>query len=213
MPNALYNQTEQLLSDPRVMAFLWVLRTCEGTTGANAYLTSFGFHQQSSCQVHPNIKYAGAGYNSEAFGKYQFMYPSYVTYRNKLQLPDFCEHSQDLAAAAYLNDLGAIRRLQSDDFAGAVYAVRTTWPSVYGGIPHQTTAPCSTLAKMQATYNAALGNAAPVDPGPTASTDTVIVPFVTQPQPNQSGNLIDNDTLSVIIIGALLWGLWSWMDG
>jgi len=209
MPNSYYNAAAAALQDPRVRAFLWNIRTCEGTTGDRGYFTGFGYHYFSSCADHPGAHDA-AGHT--ASGAYQFLKTSWNTYRNKLQLPDFCERSQDLAATAYLIDLGAVARLQTNDFAGAVRAVRAVWPSVTGGGQNNQRGPCASLAQMQATYSAALGAGSQ---GPGAGATVLPDPPFSSPAPNLPAPVaaFDDTTLTIIIAGALLAGFVLWWNG
>jgi muramidase (phage lysozyme) len=140
-------QLESALNDARVTSFLNVLGDSEGT-GAR-YDILFAGRTFSSWARHP-----GTINGHSAAGRYQFLSSTWAGLQAQYGFSDFGPHNQDLGAVALLNDCGALGRLLSNDFAGAVNAARFTWPSLPGG-SQQT----RTFAQSAAVYNRTLGSA------------------------------------------------------
>jgi muramidase (phage lysozyme) len=116
---------EEYLSNPNVRAFLDVLAYCEGAD----YNTIFGGGAFSDFSQHPNITVRAGGYNSNAAGRYQFLYS---TWRG-LGLADFSPANQDLGAVMLIAQKGALQSIANGDLQSTVAAVRSVWPSLPGG--------------------------------------------------------------------------------
>jgi len=117
---------EQALSDPRVRAFLAVIRRSEGAT----YNTLAGGRTFSDMSRHPNS--LNHALNSTAAGAYQFLIKTWRGLQQNLGLPDFSPHSQDLGAVELLRERGALPFIFNNDFTGAVHACRKEWASLPG---------------------------------------------------------------------------------
>jgi len=133
-------QLEQWASDPHVRAFLDLLSYCEGTYGN--YNVIFGGGRFSDFSRHPNRKVRAGGYNSEAAGRYQYMFPTWECLRRKHGFSDFGPRSQDMGAIALLSgDCSNIRDAVADllrgDWQTAVRKSQDVWPSLPTG--HQQT--------------------------------------------------------------------------
>lgn len=77
---------------------------------------------------------AGAGLSpgcvSTAAGAYQFIRPTWNRLRDRLALADFSPESQDAAAYAYLDELGAIEAVKRGDVQEAFRLASRAWASM-----------------------------------------------------------------------------------
>lgn len=135
-------------AESNVRAFLWMIRTAEGTAGANGYRTMFGGRLFDSYADHPRraaqfTNSAGQRLWTSAAGAYQFMAVSPIPggstrvntwdrLKDKLGLPDFSPESQDLAAVELIREAGALGDVKAGRFDEAVSKVRGVWASLPG---------------------------------------------------------------------------------
>ena len=157
-----------------VKAFLFMLRQCEGTAGANGYRTVYDYEKVlQNLSDHPY--YTGewkgkrlsdsmcrnAGLKppcySTAAGAYQFLKGTWKALQQKLKLTDFSERSQDLAAIEKLRELGALDYILSGDLETAIDKASGTWASLPGNKAKQ---PQKTLAQATSYYKNAGGKLA-----------------------------------------------------
>jgi muramidase (phage lysozyme) len=131
-----------------INAFLLMIRYAEGTAGNNGYRTVFGGTLISNLRDHPAItgewkgkrlsdaQCRGAGLGpgciSTAAGAYQFIRPTWVRLKSRLQLPDFSPESQDAAALELIREVSALGDVSSGRFDTAVSKVRKIWASMPG---------------------------------------------------------------------------------
>lgn len=147
-------------------AFLWMIRTAEGTAGPNGYRTLFGGALFDSYADHPRIAKqfrdgAGRVLWTTAAGAYQFMAASPIptggstrvdtwgTVKARLGLPDFSPASQDAAAMELIREKGALSDVRAGRFDVAVNKVRSVWASMPGAGYSQ---PEKSLSALQAVY-------------------------------------------------------------
>ena len=144
--------------DANVKAFLFTIRASEhrypnDVTNDAAYHIFYGGKRFYNMADHPvltgelspvplptNICAAsglGPGCVSSAAGAYQFIKATWIRLRNKLQLPDFSPASQDLAAVQLLDDIGALKLVQSGDIEGALAKASKVWSSLPGSTAQQ----------------------------------------------------------------------------
>jgi lysozyme len=144
--------------DANVKAFLFTIRASEhrypnDVTNDAAYHIFYGGKRFYNMTDHPvltgelspvplptNICAAsglGPGCVSSAAGAYQFIKATWIRLRNKLQLPDFSPASQDLAAVQLLDDIGALKLVQSGDIEGALAKASKVWSSLPGSTAQQ----------------------------------------------------------------------------
>lgn len=68
--------------------------------------------------------------NSTAAGRYQFLWKTWNSLRNRLRLPDFGPASQDRAAIELLRETGALADIQKGWISSAVRRSRKIWASL-----------------------------------------------------------------------------------
>lgn len=139
-------------------AFLMMIRTAEGTAGADGYRTQFGGGLFDSFADHPRQVITrmsnGRQISSSAAGAYQFLRKTWDGLVPRLGLVDFSPASQDAAAIQLIADAGALRDVDAGRFALAVRKVKGIWASMPGAGYGQ---PEVALASLQAAYVAAGG--------------------------------------------------------
>lgn len=139
---------DSALSDPRVRAFLAVIRTLEHDARDNPYTTFYGRAQFSNFANHPvltgelrgvplsremciNAGFADGICVSTAAGAYQFTVPTWNDVRGQSpRLSDFSPESQDKAAVRLLRKIGALHMILVDDIDGALRKASTRWASL-----------------------------------------------------------------------------------
>ena len=144
--------------DANVKAFLFTIRASEhrfpnDVTNDAAYHIFYGGKRFYDMSDHPvltgelrpiplpdhvcaNSKLK-PGCVSSAAGAYQLIQATWIRLRNKLQLPDFSPASQDLAAVQLLDDIGALKLVQSGDIEGALARASKVWASLPGSTAQQ----------------------------------------------------------------------------
>lgn len=139
-------------------AFLMMIRTAEGTDGANGYRTLFGGGLFSGFADHPRQVVTatsnGKPISSSAAGAYQFLRRTWDGLASQLGLPDFSPESQDAGALELIRQAGALGDVDAGRFALAVRKVRKIWASMPGAGYGQ---PEVALNRLQAAYQAAGG--------------------------------------------------------
>jgi lysozyme len=148
------------MNDPQanLSAFLYMIRSTEHVYPRDvindaAYSIFYGGSKFQSFRDHPVITgekrgiplpdamclAAGLkpGCVSTAAGAYQFIKPTWVRLRDRLKLPDFSPLSQDLAAVALLDEVGALDLIYAGDIEGAIYKSSKIWASLPGSTAQQ----------------------------------------------------------------------------
>jgi len=148
------------MNDPQanLSAFLYMIRSTEhvyprDVVNDAAYSIFYGGSKFQSFRDHPVItgekkgiklpdamcRAAGLkpGCVSTAAGAYQFIKPTWVRMRDRLNLPDFSPLSQDLAAVALLDEVGALDLIYAGDIEGAIYKASKIWASLPGSTAQQ----------------------------------------------------------------------------
>ena len=133
-------------------AFLWMIRTAEGTAGANGYRMHFGGGLFSSFADHPRLVVSRSGYSSTAAGAYQILARTWDDIR--AGLPDFSPASQDEAAARLIRRRGALGDVYAGRFEDAVRKCAKEWASLPGSPYGQ---PVKTMAQVASAYTGAGG--------------------------------------------------------
>ena len=157
------------IENVRVRAFLYVIRYAEGTLSPNGYKTLYGGALWTGTdEAHPaSMGWRGvplpeamchaaglsSGCVSTAAGAYQFIRPTWSRLVAKLGLPDFSPESQDRAALALIDEVGALSDVQAGNFELAVSKVRKIWASMPGAGYSQ---PEKTIAVLADVYRSAL---------------------------------------------------------
>lgn len=160
---------ESALLNPNVQAFLTVIRTTEGTNYHDGANFIFGSREDNDLRNpdlsdHPGTKYAkhytdNAGHNiiTTAAGSFQFIQSTWKGLKDKLGLPDFSEHSQQLGAVELLSEKNCLQRIMDGDFNYALKQAATIWASLPGAGANQ---PERTLADVTHYYEQAGGTIA-----------------------------------------------------
>jgi len=144
-----------------ICAFLDTLacRLAEGTAGRgdDGYNVLVGGQLFSGYKVHPNRSVYLPRYRifSTAAGRYQFIAKTWRVLQQRLQLPDFGPHSQDLAAIELIREKDALDDLRDRDFDAAVTKCRKIWASLPGAGYGQRAAK---LADLRGVYTASGGS-------------------------------------------------------
>jgi muramidase (phage lysozyme) len=126
---------EQLLANANVLQGLGLISSVESNGFPDSgYYTMFGGGQFEGDQ-HPNKLNKAYGLSSTAAGRYQFLSRTWKDLSKKLGLTDFSPRSQDLAALALLDQLGALDDFIAGDFKKAIPKIKTTWTG-FGGNLH-----------------------------------------------------------------------------
>lgn len=167
---------EKLLKDPRIRAMLDVIAFAEGTRGngdyrrvvygtvirafdgnapydrslvgkRNVLVNNLQNHPNLLVQVNPNLR-------STAAGRYQFLYGTW----QGLNMPDFSQHSQDIAAIKLMQRRGMIEPLLNGDFNAAIHKGAPEWASlpVVGGGSYYGGQGAKNLSDLRRTYSTAL---------------------------------------------------------
>lgn len=130
---------ERYYADPRVRAFLSMIRSAEGTSKyRDPYrVAGGGRHTLATLDRYTRVPWAftqtdGVRNTSTAAGAYQFLNSTWDGLQKQYGFTDFGQRSQDLAAIALMAQNGSLNRLLNDDFFGAVRAAAPTWASLKG---------------------------------------------------------------------------------
>jgi lysozyme len=154
---------------PNLKAFLWTIRTAEGTAIENGYRIMFGYRYFDDFSDHPRQPAQfrdgrGKLLWTSAAGAYQFMAKTSHTtvdtwdrLQKRLKLPDFSPESQDKAAVELIREAGALDDVEAGHFAQAIHFCRGIWASLPGAGYGQ---PERKLATLQKAYTDAGGSLA-----------------------------------------------------
>lgn len=151
----IFTSVSSAVSDPNVQAFLTLIRTGEGTTGANGYRTLFGGGTFSDYSRHPNIAVTRGALTSTAAGAYQILYRTWLEISASYGLVDFTPGSQDVAAVALIKRRGALADVLAGRFDAAIAKCAKEWASLPGSPYGQ---PTLTLDRAHAVLAMAGGN-------------------------------------------------------
>jgi muramidase (phage lysozyme) len=133
-------------------AFLRAITYAEGTPDAAGYRREVGGTMYPATQrVHPGAentsRYQETGFNSDAYGRYQFLSDTWASWAGQANIPtaksgknrygeayyDTAPQFQDKAALEFLVRSGVHAELQAGRVHGAVAKVNQTWASLPGG--------------------------------------------------------------------------------
>lgn len=139
-------------------AFLWLIRTCEGTDDAAGYRRRHAGNYSAgvlfdSFAKHPCIIVAET--NSSAAGAYQITCSTWKALQAAISLPDFTPPNQDKGALLLLKWNGAYNLIIAGNFQGAITKCVKTWTSLPGG-----SQPKKTVAQAKSVYQSAGGSLA-----------------------------------------------------
>lgn len=128
-----------------IAAFLWMIRACEGTSGATGYQTMFTgvlFPLDDSAVPsyqfadHPRIANTaivnGKPLTSTAAGAYQFLSTTWDECKKALGLTNFKPESQDKACVYLIRRRQALDDVKAGRFEQAVSKCKTIWASLPG---------------------------------------------------------------------------------
>lgn len=149
--------------DANVLAFLKMLRWCEGTfSQPNPYAVCYGYdHIITDFSDHPAVtgEWTGkvlpnqycynvglpAGCKSTAAGAYQFLKNTWIGLRDEYGIPDFSPASQNYACIQALDERGAYDHILAGNLQAAINKASGYWASLPGntaGQPQRTYAQC-----------------------------------------------------------------------
>lgn len=164
---SLLDTVRTIVNDPRIRAFLRVIRERESSQSDAAYRMRWGGLGKpvaffDSFADHPRVMEPTTGGRvSSAAGAYQFVATTWDEIAGEMGLHDFSPASQDLAAVGLLVKRGIADRILADNFEGAVAAARPTWTSLPGA---EEASAGWTMAKARAVYDHWLGLTQPAAP-------------------------------------------------
>ena len=149
---------KRALQDKRVLAFLMMIRKCEGTAAADGYRYLFGSSPHNDLRFidmsrHPNIKRPFGERWSTAAGAYQILHSTDDRLTKLLGLVDFSPRSQDLKCCGLLAEAGILQAVMDGRFEFAVSKANKIWASLPGSPYGQ---PVHTLEVATGCYEAAL---------------------------------------------------------
>jgi len=148
------------MNDPQanLSAFLYMIRSTEhvyprDVVNDAAYSIFYGGSRFQNFADHPVItgekkgvplpdhfcKAAGLkpGCVSTAAGAYQFIRPTWARIKARMNVPDFSPLSQDQAAVAILDEIGALDLIYAGDIEGAIKKASKIWASLPGSTAQQ----------------------------------------------------------------------------
>lgn len=135
-----------VVDQPQVRAFLALIRTGEGTSGANGYRMHFGGELFASFADHPRRVVTRSGLSSTAAGAYQFLSRTWDEMAAKYRLADFSPANQDVAAVGLIKRRGALADVLAGRFRAAIEKCNKEWASLPGSPYGQ---PTLTYARAQ----------------------------------------------------------------
>lgn len=151
-------QIASYLNLPQAKAALDTIAWAEGAN----YNTLFGGGTFSGYARHPNICIPYKNTCSTAAGRYQFLKGTW----DSLNLPDFSPANQDLGALMLIDRRGALSKVISGDFQGAITsgALGKEWASFpYSPYGQTNRTLASIMSKYQGSLAAYGGSAIPTD--------------------------------------------------
>ena len=129
-------EAKALPLNQNLSAFLMMIRTAEGTAGADGYRMMFGGKLFDSFIDHPReaivFKLNGKPYKSTAAGAYQFLEVTWNECKTVLKLRDFSPESQDAAAAYLINRRHAMGYVLNGNLRTAIELCCKEWASLPG---------------------------------------------------------------------------------
>src|SRR2546423_13597729 len=114
--NQLRQQAEDALQNPNVRAFLDTISVSEGADYDTLVNKGRFNHAIKDLSRHPNLNVAG----STAAGRYQFLFKTWQNVSAALELTDFRQHSQDLAAVELIRRRGALELVKAGKASDAI---------------------------------------------------------------------------------------------
>lgn len=154
---------EQAIKNPNCQAMLATIGKSEGAEYDSLFgddaahpnkFTDFADHPDKPFHYKNKI---GVMIVTTAAGKYQFIHSTWANLKNKLSLPDFSPHSQDIAALELLSEKNVLQKLMDGNFAAALEAGKTIWASLPGANDNQ---PEHSIGEVTAWYQSTGGTIA-----------------------------------------------------
>lgn len=125
---------QKALKDPKVKAFLRVIRVAEGTDKEDGYRMLFGKELFESMRDHPRITVAkksrGKVIKSSAAGAYQILTRTWNWIAAAYEFKDFYPPTQDEAAVALIAHRGALQDVLDGNFELAIQKCSGEWASL-----------------------------------------------------------------------------------
>jgi muramidase (phage lysozyme) len=132
---------KQVVTIPRVKAFLRALRLGEGTADIDGYRRIVGGKLFESFSDHPRERIWIERYKvySSAAGAYQFIQATWDGLALRLDLDDFAPANQDLAAVGLIDEVGALGDVIAGRIEPAIAKCASKWASLPGSTAGQRT--------------------------------------------------------------------------
>lgn len=120
-----------VMDNQNLQAFLWLIRTGEGTADDGGYSRLFGGGSFASFADHPRQRITRGGLTSTAAGAYQILSRTWDDLKNSgNSYPDFSPESQDKAAIALIKRRGALADVLAGRFDRAITKTNKEWASL-----------------------------------------------------------------------------------
>lgn len=118
----------------KLKAFQSVIEYSEHQRFSNEnYYTHFGGSKTYDLQAgHPNKLISIGAFKSTAFGRFQYIYSTWVSLALKYGANDMLPETQDRINANHLVELGISGLLDNNDFEGAIDKASRVWASLPG---------------------------------------------------------------------------------
>lgn len=131
----LIDKLPALVTDRNVMAFLKMIRYCEGTAAPAGYSMLFGGKLFTGFADHPRQSFRftdklGRSLTTSAAGAYQFQRGTWDECKKALGLKDFMPDSQDKAAIYLIARRGALDLVKAGNVKGAINKLGNEWASL-----------------------------------------------------------------------------------
>lgn len=121
-----------VMDNQNLQAFLWLIRTGEGTADDGGYSRLFGGGSFSSFADHPRQRVTRGSLTSTAAGAYQILSRTWDDLKTTsgYDFPDFSPESQDKAAIALIKRRGALADVLAGRFDRAITKTNKEWASL-----------------------------------------------------------------------------------
>lgn len=165
----------EYLQNPNIKAFLWLIRTGEGTTGEFGYRTHYGGSLFESFSDHPRKAITAGSWTSTAAGAYQFLSKTWDGLVKQYGFSDFSPENQDKAAIRLIEGRGALVDVIAGRIESAIRKCNKEWASLPESPYGQ---PTLTMYRALEVYRVAGGYFRPAGTLAPVEDKSMVAPFV-----------------------------------
>ena len=174
-------QLQAALASRNLQAFLQVIRSGEGTLGADGYRTLFGGSKFTDFSRHPaqpvTRTLGGKPVTSTAAGAYQFLAKTWAGLVAQYGFPDFSPACQDEGAVALIAGRGALADVLNGKLEDALAKCNKEWASLPGSPYGQPTMDLATAWKIYTHFDGQQ-QPAPVEEITLPKEEPAMAPFI-----------------------------------